>query len=67
MTSTLLVLAAILLAVTATAFYGWLIMLAFGIVHSFAPSVPAVGFWPCAALGLIFGALTGGRVHSSNS
>ena len=29
--------------------------------------VPAVGFWPCAALGLIFGLLTGGRFHASQS
>jgi hypothetical protein len=26
-------------------FYGWLVILGFGIVHSFAPSVPAIGLW----------------------
>lgn len=34
--------AAIVLAASTAFAYGWLIMLAFGIVHSFAPAVPAV-------------------------
>ncbi len=44
----------ILLFALSSAFYGWMVILGFGIVHSFAPSVPAIGFlWGGWGLGAI--------------
>lgn len=47
-----LILVAVMFAAVA-AFYGWLVMLGFGIVHSFAAGCPAIGFLPAWGLGAI--------------
>lgn len=55
----LLVLGFILLFLALSAasalFYGWVLMLIIGGLHSFIPEVPALGYWPCVLIGLLLG------------
>jgi hypothetical protein len=56
-----LTLAFLVIAAGSAFTYGFVIMLVLGILHGVWRSVPALGFWPCVAIGLLFGLLTGGR------
>lgn len=43
--------------------YGYLVMLAMGIIHGFAHGWPAIGYWLSCAVGLLLTALTVRAVH----
>lgn len=49
----------VMLAVNA-AWVGWLVMIVFGIIHSYSHGWPAIGFWPCLGIGAAVTFLLGG-------
>lgn len=41
---------------------GWLLMLAFGLLHSSAPQVPAFGYWSMVFVAFVLAGIVGGAV-----
>ena len=56
----LVVLFVIALFVISIFWFGWLVMLLFGLLHSIWPAVPAIGYWTSVFLGFLVSAVTSG-------
>lgn len=51
--------AIILILAFSAFFWGWIVMLGCGIVHSYSHGFPALTFWPCVGIGVLLSLILG--------